>query len=83
MTYEMLLKEIIDFIKDFVSIMNYKLEIELGPDTLLLENIIGFDSLELAGLVAHLETLTNFDPFEEGFLEFFTISELAKLFSTK
>lgn len=83
MTSETLEKEIIKFIKDFVDVMNFKLESELGPNTLLLEDVVGFDSLELAGLVAHLETLTDYDPFEEGFLEFFTIAELAKLFSTK
>ena len=79
--FERLEKEIINFIK--IS-KHYELwmENELGPETLL-ENVVGFDSLELAGLVAHLESLTDYDPFKEGFVEFFTIAELAKLFSKK
>ena len=75
--------EIVSYIKNFLNVMNYNLDYELNSNTLLLEEVIGFDSLELAGLVAHLETLTEKDPFEEGFLEFFTIGELAKLFSAK
>ena len=75
--------EIINYIENFLDVMNYKKDIELNSNTLLLENVVGFDSLELAGLVAHLETVTEKDPFEEGFLEFFTIGELAKLFSSK
>lgn len=75
--------EIINYIKNFLDVMNYKLDKDLDSNTLLLEDVIGFDSLELAGLVAHLETLTDKDPFEEGFLEFFTIGELARLFSSK
>ena len=57
-----------------------QLNIKIDENTKLLEEIIDFDSLELAGLVAHLEDYTNFDPFEEGFIEFFTVGELAKLF---
>lgn len=75
--------EIIKYIENFFNVMNYESKIVLDSNTLLLEHVIGFDSLELAGLVAHLENLTNYDPFEEGFLEFFTIGELATLFSSK
>jgi acyl carrier protein len=83
MSEDDLISEIINYIKNFLDVMNYKLDKDLDSGTLILEHVVGFDSLELAGLVAHLETLTDKDPFEEGFLEFFTIGELARLFSSK
>ena len=54
--------EIIKYIENFFNVMNYESKINLDSNTLLLEQVIGFDSLELAGLVAHLENLTNYDP---------------------
>ena len=50
--------EIIKYI-NFFNVMNYESKINLDSNTLLLEQVIGFDSLELAGLVAHLENLTE------------------------
>ena len=55
----------------------------LTENTKLLEEVLDFDSLDLAGLVAYLEEITDFDPFEGGFVEFETISELAQLFIKK
>ena len=74
--------EIIKYIENFFNVMNYESKINLDSNTLLLEQVIGFDSLELAGLVAHLENLTNYDPLRRV-SEFFTIGELARLFSSK
>ena len=77
-------KDIIFEIEKYITYINkesgLQQNIKIDENTKLLEEIIDFDSLELAGLVAHLEDLTNFDPFEEGFIEFFTVGELAKLF---
>ena len=60
MSKEKLIEEIISYISSVKS-----LETNLSEKTKILEEIIDFDSLELAGLVAHLEEITDFDPFEE------------------
>lgn len=83
MNYKQIELEIIKYIQDFHKTMEIQINENLSSNSLLLESISGFDSLELAGLVAHLEELTNFDPFEGGFVEFESIGELAKLFSAK
>ena len=75
MDKEKIINEIISYIKS-VNVT----QVELTKNTKLLEEIIDFDSLELAGLVAHIEQFVDFDPFEGGFVEFETISELAELF---
>jgi len=75
MNKEEIVNEIISYIKS-VNVT----QVELTKSTKLLEEIIDFDSLELAGLVAYIEQLVDFDPFEGGFVEFETISELAELF---
>lgn len=75
MDKEKIINEIISYIKS-VNVS----QVELTKNTKLLEEIIDFDSLELAGLVAHIEQFVDFDPFEGGFVEFETISELAELF---
>jgi len=41
---------------------------------------IAIDSLDLASLVRELEDVTGHDPFSEGFIEFRTAGELAKLY---
>lgn len=78
MNKEKLIEEIISYISS-VKIP----KTNLSEKTIILEEIIDFDSLELAGLVAHLEEITDFDPFEGGFVEFETIAELAELFIRK
>ena len=75
MDKEKIINEIISYIKS-VNVT----QVELTKSTKLLEEIIDFDSLELAGFVAHIEQFVDFDPFEGGFVEFETISELAELF---
>jgi acyl carrier protein len=42
---------------------------------------LGMDSLDLAVLVTELETRLGFDPFAQGFIEFKTVGELAKLYA--
>ncbi len=52
----------------------------VGADTILLGGI-GLDSLDLAVIVVELQEITGKDPFQEGFIEFRTVHELAVLFS--
>jgi acyl carrier protein len=49
-------------------------------DTELLGGEIDIDSLDLATLVRELEESIGFDPFADGFIEFRTAGELAKLY---
>ncbi len=48
--------------------------------TELLGGGVGIDSLDLAMLVRELEEVAGFDPFHQGFVEFRTAGELAKLY---
>lgn len=52
--------------------------IEAGTE--LLGGGVGIDSLDLAMLVRELEEVFGFDPFQDGFIEFRTAGELAKLY---
>lgn len=52
----------------------------IGPDTIMLGGDLPIDSLDLAGIVVEIEAATGFDPFADGFIEFRTVSELAKLY---
>ncbi|MFN3746380.1 MAG: acyl carrier protein [Hyphomicrobiaceae bacterium] len=52
----------------------------IGPDTALLDGTLGIDSLDLAVLVRELEEVVGHDPFADGFIEFQTAGELAKLY---
>jgi acyl carrier protein len=49
--------------------------------TELLGGDVGIDSLDLATLVRELEDLVGFDPFANGFIEFRTAGQLAKLYT--
>jgi acyl carrier protein len=51
--------------------------------TILLDSELGIDSIDLALLVRELEEATGFDPFRDGFLEFRTVGELAKLYAQR
>jgi acyl carrier protein len=48
--------------------------------TQLLGGEVGIDSLDLAVLVSELEGAMGRDPFRNGFIEFRTAGELAKLY---
>lgn len=54
--------------------------VKLAADSELLGGGVGIDSLDLAMLVRELEEVVGFDPFAEGFIEFRTAGELAKLY---
>jgi len=52
----------------------------ITADTALLDGTVGIDSLDLAVLVRELEDVAGYDPFADGFIEFQTAGELAKLY---
>ena len=52
----------------------------ISPATELLGGEVGIDSLDLAMLVRELEDVVGHDPFQDGFIEFRTAGELAKLY---
>lgn len=59
----------------------------LGPQpvteqTLLLGGALGIDSLDLAGIVVNLSEISRKDPFADGFIEFRTVGELARLYAS-
>jgi len=53
----------------------------IDASTELLGGGVGIDSLDLAMLVRELEEVTGFDPFHQGFVDFRTAGELAKLYT--
>ena len=53
----------------------------IGPSTRLLGGTLPIDSLDLAAIVVELETVTGHDPFQAGFVNFQTVSELANLYA--
>jgi acyl carrier protein len=53
----------------------------IDANTELLGGAIRIDSLDLAMLVLEMENVIGFDPFAEGFIEFRTAGELAKLYA--
>jgi len=50
-------------------------------ETVFLEGTLPFDSLDLATLVVALESATGCDPFRQGFRQFTTAGELARLYA--
>lgn len=54
---------------------------QINADTQLLGGEVRIDSLDLAMMVRELEDIAGFDPFSEGFIEFRTAGELAKLYA--
>ncbi len=46
----------------------------------LLGGDLPIDSLDLASMVRELEDITGHDPFKDGFIDFRTAGELAKLY---
>lgn len=49
-------------------------------DTELLGGDLAIDSLDLAMLVREMEERVGFDPFQDGFIDFRTAGEMAKLY---
>jgi hypothetical protein len=56
-------------------------EPQMAADTLLLGGPLGMDSLDLAVVVIRMGELTAKDPFENGFIDFRTIREMAELYA--
>lgn len=52
----------------------------ITADTELLGGDLEIDSLDLATLVREMEEIVGFDPFQDGFIEFKTAGELARLY---
>jgi acyl carrier protein len=52
----------------------------IGADTELLGGDLAIDSLDLAMLVREMEERVGFDPFQDGFIDFRTAGEMAKLY---
>jgi acyl carrier protein len=55
--------------------------VDVVGHTELLGGSVGIDSLDLATLVRELEEVVGFDPFANGFIEFRTAGQLAKLYT--
>jgi acyl carrier protein len=56
-------------------------DILIGPESVLLSDDLGLDSLDLATLIVSLQEKTQLDPFRSGFIMFRTVGELVDLFS--
>jgi acyl carrier protein len=54
---------------------------EICESTLLLGSSLGIDSLDLATIVVQLTEATGKDPFRQGFIEFRTVGELARIYA--
>jgi acyl carrier protein len=79
MDEQQILGKIEKLVSDIVTAKGAKTpKIEAGTE--LLGGGVGMDSLDLAVLVRELEEATGHDPFAEGFIEFRTAGELAKLY---
>ena len=52
----------------------------IQASTQLLGGDLPIDSLDLATLVRELEDVTGHDPFRDGFIDFKTVGELAKMY---
>jgi acyl carrier protein len=79
MDEQQILGKIEKLVSDIVTAKGAKTpKIEAGTE--LLGGGVGMDSLDLAVLVRELEEATGHDPFADGFIEFRTAGELAKLY---
>ncbi len=53
----------------------------LDGETILLGGGLGIDSLDLAVVVIRMGELAGKEPFEDGFIDFRTIGEMAQLYA--
>jgi acyl carrier protein len=67
-------------VRDVIRLKTDK-SFDLHRDTVLLGGEILLDSLDLAGIVVELESITGKDPFSNGFVDFRTIGQLAELYA--
>ena len=79
MDEQQILSQIEKLVTDIVSAKGAK-PAAIDATTELLGGGVGMDSLDLAVLVRELEETTGHDPFADGFIEFRTAGELAKLY---
>jgi acyl carrier protein len=79
MDEQQILGKIEKLVGDIVSAKGAKVP-KIEAATELLGGGVGMDSLDLAVLVRELEEATGHDPFSDGFIEFRTAGELAKLY---
>lgn len=76
----------LDVLKQINEITNRMLadkglaQVAISSDTPMLGGEVGIDSLDLATLVRELEELNGFDPFADGFIDFQTAGQLARLY---
>lgn len=76
-------QELIDLIKqaiDRIAASKGTTAPKIVANTALLGGGLPIDSLDLATLVVELEQATGRDPFKEGFVDFRTAGELARLY---
>jgi len=56
--------------------------VAIDGETLILGGHLPVDSLDLAAIVVELESCTGCDPFSKGFVDFRTVGELVRLYSS-
>ena len=56
--------------------------VHITPEMKLLDGDLHIDSLDLAQLVLELQTRTGRDPFANGFINFESVDELSRLFTS-
>lgn len=79
MNEQQVLEQIVQIVQRTLSDKGLKAP-PIGAGTELLGGEVGIDSLDLAMLVRELEDVVGHDPFQDGFIEFRTAGELAKLY---
>ncbi len=79
MTEDQILAEISKAITQIMSDKGLPAPI-VTADTELLGGELPIDSLDLAMLVREMEERVGFDPFQDGFIDFRTAGEMAKLY---
>lgn len=55
--------------------------VQLREEVAVLDGTLPIDSLDLAQIVIELQSATGKDPFRDGFIQFRTVGELARLFA--
>jgi acyl carrier protein len=82
MTVKELLAEIERVVNDALEARGLP-RVVVDEETRLVGGGLGIDSLDLAAVVGHLQTVTGEDPFAEGFVDFNAAGELARLFERR
>jgi acyl carrier protein len=80
MNYPAVFQRLEDIIRDIATAKGAAVP-KLTESTLLLGDQLPIDSLDLASVVVQMEEATGYDPFSEGFIEFRTAGDLARLYA--